>query len=93
MEVAVQLFVGREMEENMGDMGGAFREHREYMKERKARDGIDCPDCRKVQPKRIPTRLLPGWKCKVCGYRMPNKKITSANAGNQGQLPPGGTDE
>ena len=30
-----------------------------------------------IQPKRIPTRLLPGQKCKVCGYKDPrpyNKK-------------------
>jgi len=53
-------------------MGNAFREHKEYMRERKAREGIDCPGCRKVQPKRIPSRLLPGWTCKVCGYRRPN---------------------
>jgi len=55
----------------MGDMGDICREHKEYMRERKAREGIDCPGCRKVQPKRIPSRLLPGWKCKVCGYRRP----------------------
>jgi len=53
-------------------MGNAFREHKEYMRERKAREGIDCPGCRKVQPKRIPSRLLPGWTCRVCGYRRPN---------------------
>lgn len=58
----------------MGDMGDAFNEHRAYMRERKAREGIDCPGCRKIQPKRIPTRLLPGWKCKVCGYVRPRKE-------------------
>ena len=56
----------------MGDMGDAFNEHKEYMRERKAKNGIDCPGCRKVQPKRIPSRLLPGWTCKVCGYRRQN---------------------
>jgi ribosomal protein L37AE/L43A len=64
----------------MGDMGDAFREHKEYMRERKAREGIDCPGCQKVQPKRIPSRLLPGWTCKVCGYRRPNTR-------NQGFAP------
>ena len=65
----------------MGDMGDMFREHKEYMRDRKAKDGIDCPGCRKVQPKRIPSRLLPGWRCKVCGYvyhrnvHMPNISI------------------
>ena len=66
----------------MGDMGDAFREHREYMKERKAREGVNCPGCRKVQPKRIPSRLLPGWTCKVCGYTRPRKSETP-NAANQ----------
>jgi len=55
----------------MGDMGNDFREHKQYIKDRKEKEGIDCPGCRKVQPKRIPTRLLPGWKCKVCGYVRP----------------------
>lgn len=59
----------------MGDMGDMFREHREHMKQRKAREGIDCPGCRKVQPKRIPTRLLPGWRCKVCGYVRPKEPV------------------
>lgn len=53
----------------MSDMGDDFRELRAYRKEQKRLHGIDCPGCRKVQPKRIPTRLMPGQKCKVCGYR------------------------
>ncbi len=52
----------------MGDMGDIFRAQKEYLKELKARDGIDCPGCKIKEPKRIPTRLLPGWKCKVCGH-------------------------
>jgi len=72
----------------MGDMGDAFREHREHMKERKRREGIDCPGCSTFFPKRIPTRLLPGWRCKVCGYvrprnvdgaRKPNKNMSSGD--------------
>lgn len=50
------------------EMGDNFREHRAEMQERKQREGIDCPGCKIVQPKRIPSRLLPGWTCKVCGY-------------------------
>lgn len=30
--------------------------------------GVNCPGCPKIQPKRIPTILLPGQRCKVCGY-------------------------
>lgn len=55
----------------MGDVGDDFRAMREYMRERKARLGVDCPRCPVVQPKRIPTVLLPQQKCKVCGYRDP----------------------
>ena len=58
----------------MGDMGEMFREHREYMRGRKEKLGVDCPGCIKEQPKRIPTRLLPEQKCKVCGYRDPRSK-------------------
>jgi ribosomal protein L37AE/L43A len=57
----------------MGDMGDIFRAQRGHMKERKAREGIDCPGCRKIHPERIPSRLLPGWTCKVCGYQRPKK--------------------
>lgn len=55
----------------MGDVGDTFNELRADLKARKARDGIDCPGCRVKEPKRIPTRLLPGWTCRVCGYRGP----------------------
>ena len=52
----------------MGDVGDTFNALREYRKERKAKYGIDCPGCRIKEPKRTPTRMLPGMKCKVCGY-------------------------
>ncbi len=52
----------------MGDVGDIYKIVKENKKERKRLYGINCPDCNKKQPKRIPTRLLPGQKCKVCGY-------------------------
>jgi rRNA maturation endonuclease Nob1 len=55
----------------MGDMGDFWRDIKQASKEHKALHAIDCPGCPKIQPKRIPTRLLPGKKCKVCGYRIP----------------------
>ena len=58
----------------MGDTGDDFRAYGQYKKERKAREGIDCPECNEIQPKRIPSRLLPGWKCKVCGFVAPPRK-------------------
>ena len=55
------------------EMGEDFKEHREEMQDRKQRWGIDCPGCIVKEPKRIPTRLMPGWTCKVCGYHRPSK--------------------
>ena len=52
----------------MGDMGDIFRDHKKALRDRKYREGIDCPVCMVKLPKAIPSRLLPGWKCKVCGY-------------------------
>jgi hypothetical protein len=52
----------------MGDVGDDFRALRAYNKERKEKYGIDCPGCAIKEPKRTPTRMLPGMKCKVCGY-------------------------
>lgn len=59
----------------MGDMGDMWNDAKSELKERKKREGIDCPGCKVEQPKRIPTRLLPGWKCRVCGYRYKPGKI------------------
>jgi len=58
----------------MGDTGDEFRAYREWRKQRRAKLGIDCPGCPRVQPKRIPTILLPGQRCKVCGYRDPRQR-------------------
>ena len=55
----------------MGDMGDMYRALREHKKQKKYRDGIDCPRCMAIHPKRIPSRLLPGIKCRVCGYKRP----------------------
>lgn len=61
----------------MGDMGDDFRAMREARRERRARLGVDCPGCQKVQPKRIPTVFLPGQRCKVCGHRDPRPRDNS----------------
>lgn len=53
----------------MGDTGDFFNDLRAYNKERKSRLGINCPGCNVKEPKRIPTRLLPGQRCRVCGYK------------------------
>ena len=53
----------------MSDEGDFWREVRDQRRERRAALGVDCPDCNKLQPKRIPTLLMPGQRCKVCGYQ------------------------
>lgn len=58
----------------MGDVGDDWRAHKEWMRDRKEKLGVDCPGCPKIQPKRIPTRLLPGQRCKVCGYKDPRPR-------------------
>lgn len=50
----------------MSELGDSFKEHKQYTQEKKRLEGIDCPTCPK---NRIPTRLLIGWTCKVCGYK------------------------
>ncbi len=60
-------------------MGDIFNAMKDSLRERKARFGIDCPGCKIKEPKRIPTRLCPGWKCKVCGFVAPHRqKIENA---------------
>lgn len=58
----------------MGDMGEVWNDLRDARRERRARLGADCPQCRVVQPKRTPTILLPGQRCKVDGYRDPRPR-------------------
>jgi hypothetical protein len=59
----------------MGDMGDYYNDLREARKQRKREHGIDCPGCIATQPKRIPTRLLPGQRCRVCNYRRPAEEV------------------
>ena len=55
----------------MGDVGDFWRDIKQHRREQKAKYGKDCPGCPEVQPKRIPTRLMPGQRCRVCGYTDP----------------------
>lgn len=56
--------------------GDLCRELREKRRDRRAKYGVDCPGCRKKEPKRTPSILLPQQRCKVCGYRDPRKRET-----------------
>lgn len=55
----------------VSDMGDIYRAMRADRRERRAKFGVPCPQCRAKQPKRHPTILLPGQRCKVDGYRDP----------------------
>ena len=46
-----------------------YRAVKDHRKEQRALLGMDCPGCPKIQPKRTPTRLMPGQTCRVCSYR------------------------
>ncbi len=59
----------------MGDMGELFKDFREQRKALRAKHGVRCPGCQKLQPKREPTVLLPGQRCKVCGYQDPRPRL------------------
>jgi hypothetical protein len=56
-------------------MGEFWKDVKEARKERRALHGTDCPGCRKKEPKRTPTILLPQQRCKVCGYRDPRPRL------------------
>jgi rRNA maturation endonuclease Nob1 len=51
----------------MGEVGDIWREHKEHIRKQKEKYGRDCIGCMTYHPKRIPTRLMPGQKCRVCG--------------------------
>lgn len=49
----------------MGDMKDDFRALDEYRQRIRKAFGVPCPMCRKEQPKRQPTILEQGRRCKV----------------------------
>ena len=55
-------------------MGAFWRDVKADRAERRERLGIACPQCRVKQPKRTPTILLPGQRCRVDGYRDPRPR-------------------
>ncbi len=58
----------------MGEEGDFWRDCREKRKKERRGLGIPCPQCNVFQPKRNPTILMPGQKCRVCGYVDPRKE-------------------
>ena len=60
----------------MSDMGDDFRVLRDHKKALRERHGVECPECKRLQPKRNATILLPRQRCRVDGYRDPRPELT-----------------
>lgn len=58
----------------MGDMAEMFRDLRDYRRHRRETLGVNCPKCAEVRPRAHPSKLLPGQRCKVDGYRDPRNR-------------------
>ncbi len=55
----------------MGDVGDDFRAMKAHRRDYREKAGLPCPECRRLQPKRDASILLPGQRCRVDGYRDP----------------------
>jgi hypothetical protein len=55
------------------DEAAFWRSVRQAKKERRRLLGVNCPGCNIKEPKRTPTILLPGQRCRVCKYVDPRK--------------------
>lgn len=53
----------------MGDTVDIYRAMKDHRKKMREAHGIKCWLCEELHPKRNPTILMPGKKCKVCGYK------------------------
>lgn len=60
----------------MSEIGDMFSFLAGLERLKKERYGIECPECKKLQPKRNPTILLPGTCCKVDKYRDVRPRLT-----------------
>lgn len=59
----------------MGDMGELFNDLKEERRKLRRDHGVNCPMCNIKEPKRTPSILLPGQRCKVDGYRDPRPRV------------------
>ena len=57
------------------ELGEFWRGVKESRRELRSKHGIECPECKRLQPKRNPTVLLPQQRCKVDGYRDPRPRL------------------
>lgn len=65
----------------MSDMGDMYRDLREYKRTLRAKFGVPCPRCKAEQPRRQPTILQPGDRCRVHrpAYVDPRPELTQAD--------------
>ncbi len=52
----------------MSDTIDGFKDIKNHKKALRAKYGEPCLSCMSLQPKRIPTILLPGQRCRVDGH-------------------------
>lgn len=52
----------------MGDEGEFWRDVKAYRREQRDKFGENCMGCIANHPKRNPSILMPGQRCKWCGY-------------------------
>lgn len=63
----------------MPDTVEMYRDLKALRAEKRRVFGIQCPLCRRLQPKRHATILLPQQRCRVDGYRDPRPELTQAD--------------
>jgi hypothetical protein len=60
----------------MGDMGDFWNDVKDHRRQQRRLFGVECPECQRLQPKRNPTILMPGQRCRVDGYRDARRRDT-----------------
>ena len=60
----------------MSEMADDFRAMKDHKTRLRAKYGIECPECKRLQPKRNATILLPQGRCRVDGYRDQRPELT-----------------
>lgn len=63
----------------MSDMIETFHAINDHKKLIRAKFGVDCPHCILNRPRANPSKLLPGQRCRVDGYRDPRPELTAAD--------------
>jgi hypothetical protein len=60
----------------MSDTIDDYKSMGDHKKRLRAKYGVECPECKRLQPKRSATILLPQQRCRVDGYRDPRPDLT-----------------